>query len=77
MRYSRPNTALVCRLDGLEAVVKILLRREEVNPNNPRNDGRTPLRWATSYCHRRIAALLHSTEAITARSPKSTKTETN
>jgi len=57
--------------------VKILLRREEVNPNHSGNDGRTPLRRATSHGRRRIVVLLHSTEAITARSPKSTKTETN
>lgn len=57
--------------------MKILLRREEVNPNHSGNDGRTPLRRATSHGRRRIVVLLHSTEAITARSPKSTKTETN
>ena len=36
-------TALVCRLGGHEEVVRMLLGREEVDPNKPNNDGRTPL----------------------------------
>ena len=33
---------------GNEGVVRLLLTRDDINPDKPDNDGRTPL-WAASY----------------------------
>jgi len=38
-------------MEGHEGVVKILLKREEVNPDRSDNDGWTPLAFAASRGH--------------------------
>jgi len=44
--------------DGHEEVVKILLGREEVNPDKPDNSGRTPLTHAASSGHEGVVKIL-------------------
>jgi len=45
--------------------VKVLLEREEFNPDKPDNYGQTPLSLATKKGHTRVAALLQSRKAVT------------
>jgi len=44
--------------------VKILLGREEVNPDNPDNGGRTPLSYAASGGHEGVAKILLGREEV-------------
>ena len=46
-------------------VAKILLEREEVNPEKPDNRGRTPLFFAARYGYNRVVALLQPRKAFT------------
>ena len=43
---------------GYEGVVKILLEREEVNPDKPDSDGRTPLSFAAEDGHEGVVKIL-------------------
>lgn len=43
---------------------KILLEREEVNPNKADNDDQTPLMRATKHSHQRAIELLQINEAV-------------
>ena len=48
--------------------MKILVGREEVNPNKPDRDGQTPLMLAELWDQQELIALLQSHEAVTHRS---------
>jgi len=50
--------------NGHEEVVKILLGREEVNPNKPDKDGRTPLSHAASHGHEGAVKILLRREEV-------------
>ena len=44
--------------NGYEGVAKMLLGREEVNPDKPDNNGRTPLSYAAQYEHEGVMKIL-------------------
>ena len=46
--------------EGHEGVVKLLLRRKDVNPNSSSQSGQTPLMLATKNGHDRVAELLRA-----------------
>src|SRR5437588_407377 len=53
------NTRLVwAALNGHEGVVKILLGRNDINPNKPDNHGKTPLSWAAWNGHEGVVKIL-------------------
>jgi len=53
------NTALAwAARKGQEEVVRILLKRDEVNPNTPDHYFRTPLSWAVRNKHERVLGIL-------------------
>ena len=43
---------------GHEGIVKMLLRRDEVNPDQPDNQGQVPLWYAAENGHAGVVALL-------------------
>ena len=45
--------------NGHEAVVKLLLARDGVDPESKDNSGRTPLSWAAEKGHEAVVKLLH------------------
>ena len=51
-------------MKGHEAVVKLLLERENVDPNRSDKDGRTPLWWAAMKGHEGVVKLLLEREDI-------------
>ena len=53
--------------------MKILLGREDVNPDKPDNEGRTPLSRAALYRHERVVALLQSRKAVSPPDDSSTE----
>ena len=53
--------------NGHEGVVKILLGREEVNPDKSDRFGQTPLSYAAGGGHERVVALLQSRKPISPR----------
>jgi len=56
---SRGNTPLMwAARNGHEGVVKILLRRGDVNPDKPENYGQTPLWWAAYNGHEGVVKML-------------------
>jgi len=50
--------------NGHEEVVKILLGREEVNPDKPDNSGKTPLSYAAQSGHERVVKILLEREEV-------------
>jgi len=50
--------------NGHEGVVKILLEREEVNPDKPNNNGRTPLSYAALSGHEGVVKILLEREEV-------------
>jgi len=61
--WERPTLSLAA-LQGHEDVVKILLEREEVNPNKPNNHGATPLWFATAHGHEGVVKILLESEEV-------------
>ena len=51
-------------MKGHESVVKQFLDREDVNPDKPDNEGRTPLSWAASQGHEHVVKLLLCLEGV-------------
>ena len=49
---------------GHEGVAKILLGREEVNPDKADYGGRTPLSLAAQNRHEEVVILLHSSKVV-------------
>jgi ankyrin repeat protein len=49
---------------GHEAVVKLLLDKEGVDPNSKANNGQTPLSWAARYGHEAVVKLLLDKEGV-------------
>jgi len=59
------RTPLACAaIMGHEGVVKLLLERENVDPNRPDKYGATPLSNATAEGHGRIVELLQALKSI-------------
>ena len=59
------NTPLsLAAIEGHEPIVKLLLNRQDVNPDKPDNEGRTPLWWAASQGHELVVRQLLSREDV-------------
>jgi len=52
-----------------ETVVSLLLARNDVNPNKPTNDGKTPLWWASCNGHEGVVRLLLARGDVNPRQP--------
>ena len=57
--------------NGHERVVKMLLRRGEINPDKPDNDGRTPLWGAALSGHREVVKILLARDDVNPNKPDS------
>jgi len=51
-------------LNGHEGVVKLLLQREDVDPNRTDKHGGTPFSYATKKGHERIVQLLQARKSV-------------
>ena len=57
--------------NGNEGVVKMLLRRGEINPDKPDNDGRTPLWGAALSRHEQVVKILLARDDVNPNIPDS------
>ena len=55
--------------NGHEEVVKILLRRREINPDKPGNNGQTPLSFAAECGHEGVVKILLGREEVSPERP--------